>query len=100
MQASSYNIALNQCVSLNHVEEHVKNYRSVKGCDDTHTVGLLYQIREMFYYFFVFGSGVPIKRKSNCHTLTEHNGSTADLYAPKFPLSLSCVHMMKEWEAV
>uniref|UniRef100_A0A671TWU5 Solute carrier family 12 member 3 n=1 Tax=Sparus aurata TaxID=8175 RepID=A0A671TWU5_SPAAU len=27
VQASSYNIALNQCVSLNHVEEHVKNYR-------------------------------------------------------------------------
>lgn len=62
VQASSYNIALNQCVSLNHVEEHVKNYRSVKGCDHTHTVGLLYQIREMFYYFFVFGNGVPIKR--------------------------------------
>uniref|UniRef100_A0A671TVW3 Solute carrier family 12 member 3 n=1 Tax=Sparus aurata TaxID=8175 RepID=A0A671TVW3_SPAAU len=30
VQASSYNIALNQCVSLNHVEEHVKNYRSNK----------------------------------------------------------------------
>ncbi|XP_036962699.1 solute carrier family 12 member 3 [Acanthopagrus latus] len=27
VQASSYNIALNQCVGLNHVEEHVKNYR-------------------------------------------------------------------------
>lgn len=29
MQASSYNIALNQCVALNHVKDHVKNYRSV-----------------------------------------------------------------------
>lgn len=29
VQASSYNIALNQCVGLNHVEDHVKNYRSV-----------------------------------------------------------------------
>ncbi|XP_029289415.1 solute carrier family 12 member 3 [Cottoperca gobio] len=27
VQASSYNIALNQCVGLNHVEDHVKNYR-------------------------------------------------------------------------
>ncbi|XP_029993122.1 solute carrier family 12 member 3 [Sphaeramia orbicularis] len=27
VQASSYNIALNQCVSLNHVEDHIKNYR-------------------------------------------------------------------------
>ncbi|XP_069018545.1 solute carrier family 12 member 3 isoform X1 [Embiotoca jacksoni] len=27
VQASSYNMALNQCVSLNHVEDHVKNYR-------------------------------------------------------------------------
>ncbi|XP_071362865.1 solute carrier family 12 member 3 isoform X2 [Trachinotus anak] len=27
MQAGSYNIALNQCVGLNHVEDHVKNYR-------------------------------------------------------------------------
>ncbi|XP_034033070.1 solute carrier family 12 member 3 [Thalassophryne amazonica] len=27
VQASSYNIALFQCVSLNHVEDHVKNYR-------------------------------------------------------------------------
>ncbi|CAG13788.1 unnamed protein product, partial [Tetraodon nigroviridis] len=26
VQASSYNIALNQCVGLNHVEDHVKNY--------------------------------------------------------------------------
>lgn len=32
VQASSYNIALNQCVGLNHVEDHVKNYRSVTGC--------------------------------------------------------------------
>lgn len=29
MQASSYNIALNQCVGLNQVEDHVKNYRLV-----------------------------------------------------------------------
>lgn len=29
VQASSYNIALNQCVGLNHVEDHVKNYRSI-----------------------------------------------------------------------
>lgn len=29
VQASSYNLALNQCVGLNHVEDHVKNYRSV-----------------------------------------------------------------------
>ncbi|XP_068579037.1 solute carrier family 12 member 3 isoform X2 [Cebidichthys violaceus] len=27
VQASSYNIALSQCVGLNHVEDHVKNYR-------------------------------------------------------------------------
>ncbi|TNN00825.1 hypothetical protein fugu_012071 [Takifugu bimaculatus] len=27
VQAGSYNIALNQCVALNHVEDHVKNYR-------------------------------------------------------------------------
>ncbi|KAK7892033.1 hypothetical protein WMY93_023996 [Mugilogobius chulae] len=27
VQASSYNIALNQCVGLNQVEDHVKNYR-------------------------------------------------------------------------
>uniref|UniRef100_A0A665T1V8 Solute carrier family 12 member 3 n=1 Tax=Echeneis naucrates TaxID=173247 RepID=A0A665T1V8_ECHNA len=27
VQAGSYNIALNQCVGLNHVEDHVKNYR-------------------------------------------------------------------------
>uniref|UniRef100_A0A7N8XP61 Solute carrier family 12 member 3 n=1 Tax=Mastacembelus armatus TaxID=205130 RepID=A0A7N8XP61_9TELE len=27
VQASSYNIALNQCVGLNNVEDHVKNYR-------------------------------------------------------------------------
>ncbi|KAL7402151.1 hypothetical protein ABVT39_010531 [Epinephelus coioides] len=27
VQASSYNIALNQCVGLNHVEDHIKNYR-------------------------------------------------------------------------
>ncbi|CAK6969968.1 solute carrier family 12 member 3 [Scomber scombrus] len=27
VQAGSYNIALNQCVSLNQVEDHVKNYR-------------------------------------------------------------------------
>ncbi|XP_075898654.1 solute carrier family 12 member 3 [Nelusetta ayraudi] len=27
VQASSYNLALNQCVGLNHVEDHVKNYR-------------------------------------------------------------------------
>ncbi|XP_068168469.1 solute carrier family 12 member 3 [Antennarius striatus] len=27
VQASSYNIALNQCIGLNHVEDHVKNYR-------------------------------------------------------------------------
>ncbi|XP_019733806.1 solute carrier family 12 member 3 isoform X1 [Hippocampus comes] len=27
VQASSYNIALNQCISLNQVEDHVKNYR-------------------------------------------------------------------------
>ncbi|XP_061878416.1 solute carrier family 12 member 3 [Entelurus aequoreus] len=27
VQASSYSIALNQCVGLNHVEDHVKNYR-------------------------------------------------------------------------
>ncbi|TMS05495.1 Solute carrier family 12 member 3, partial [Larimichthys crocea] len=27
VQASSYNMALNQCVGLNHVEDHVKNYR-------------------------------------------------------------------------
>ncbi|XP_035520502.1 solute carrier family 12 member 3 [Morone saxatilis] len=27
VQANSYNIALNQCVGLNHVEDHVKNYR-------------------------------------------------------------------------
>ncbi|XP_067445033.1 solute carrier family 12 member 3 [Thunnus thynnus] len=27
MQASSYNLALNQCVGLNQVEDHVKNYR-------------------------------------------------------------------------
>uniref|UniRef100_A0A7N8XEZ9 Solute carrier family 12 member 3 n=1 Tax=Mastacembelus armatus TaxID=205130 RepID=A0A7N8XEZ9_9TELE len=29
VQASSYNIALNQCVGLNNVEDHVKNYRSI-----------------------------------------------------------------------
>lgn len=33
VQASSYNMALNQCVGLNHVEDHVKNYRSVTGRD-------------------------------------------------------------------
>ncbi|XP_068458407.1 solute carrier family 12 member 3 [Clinocottus analis] len=27
VQASSYNMALSQCVGLNHVEDHVKNYR-------------------------------------------------------------------------
>uniref|UniRef100_UPI0037E90FE1 solute carrier family 12 member 3 n=1 Tax=Semicossyphus pulcher TaxID=241346 RepID=UPI0037E90FE1 len=27
VQASSYSMALNQCVGLNHVEDHVKNYR-------------------------------------------------------------------------
>ncbi|KAM9854311.1 solute carrier family 12 member 3 [Aulostomus maculatus] len=27
VQASSYNIALNQCVALNQVEDHIKNYR-------------------------------------------------------------------------
>ncbi|KAM3609710.1 uncharacterized protein V6R79_019022 [Siganus canaliculatus] len=27
VQAGSYNLALNQCVGLNHVEDHVKNYR-------------------------------------------------------------------------
>lgn len=32
VQASSYNIALNQCVGLNQVEDHVKNYRSVEAC--------------------------------------------------------------------